>query len=323
MSSGQCAASPARPARRLSDSRPSCVRRVGGGHRGGAQPRQPRPLLAAPAVLVPLAWWTAAQARPLAGGVLRRGPAAAAACPFRSAIPDRTRACSSPRWGCSPALLWLPEWRRRAVGAERGAAGAVRRAAGQRGAGRGQLRGGSARRAAWRAWRCSAFRSTCSSTRPTGRARPGLRTRKRRIPGVAFYYWSRWPRRCSPASISTSSFPRRRATGRSSCGSIPACIRRAQGLFYEASTLGNFCAFFLVMIAVAFSRPRAESPVSRKALLAGGAVFFAALVLSYSRASLINVAGGAGGAGVAQSPARPTWRGSPRSGGVGGRRRRC
>ena len=66
--------------------------------------------------------------------------------------------------------------------------------------------------------------------------------------------------------------------------------RRAQGLFYEASTLGNFCAFFLVMIAVAFTRPRAESPVSRKALLAGGALFFAALVLSFSRASLLNVA---------------------------------
>jgi O-Antigen ligase len=65
--------------------------------------------------------------------------------------------------------------------------------------------------------------------------------------------------------------------------------RRAQGVFYEASTLGNFCAFFLVMIAVAFTRPRAESPVSRKALLAGGAVFFGALVLSYSRASLLNV----------------------------------
>src|SRR5262249_46089048 len=26
--------------------------------------------------------------------------------------------------------------------------------------------------------------------------------------------------------------------------------RRAQGIFYEASTLGNFCAFFLVMVAV-------------------------------------------------------------------------
>lgn len=66
--------------------------------------------------------------------------------------------------------------------------------------------------------------------------------------------------------------------------------RRAQGLFYEASTLGNFCAFFLVMIAVAFARPRGESPVSRKALAAGGVVLFAALVLSYSRGSLVNVA---------------------------------
>ena len=66
--------------------------------------------------------------------------------------------------------------------------------------------------------------------------------------------------------------------------------RRAQGFFYEASTLGNFCAFFLVMIAVAFARPRGESPVSRKALAAGGAIFFAALVVSYSRASLITVA---------------------------------
>lgn len=65
--------------------------------------------------------------------------------------------------------------------------------------------------------------------------------------------------------------------------------RRAQGIFYEASTLGNFCAFFLIMIAVAFSRPRGPSPVSRKALVAGGAVFFAAIVLSYSRGSLINL----------------------------------
>src|ERR1035441_3714423 len=58
--------------------------------------------------------------------------------------------------------------------------------------------------------------------------------------------------------------------------------RRAQG--------PNFCAFFLVMIAVALTRPREESPVSRKALAAGGAVFFVALVLSFSRASLLNVA---------------------------------
>ncbi len=68
--------------------------------------------------------------------------------------------------------------------------------------------------------------------------------------------------------------------------------RRAQGLFYEASTLGNFCAFFLTMIAVALSRPRYQSPVSRPWMMAGGAVLFAALVLSYSRASLVNLAAG-------------------------------
>ena len=66
--------------------------------------------------------------------------------------------------------------------------------------------------------------------------------------------------------------------------------RRAQGLFYEASTLGNFCAFFLVMIAVALSRPRRETPVARKWLAIGAAVLLAALVLSYSRASLLNLA---------------------------------
>ena len=65
--------------------------------------------------------------------------------------------------------------------------------------------------------------------------------------------------------------------------------RRAQGLFYEAGTLGNFCSFFLVMVAVALTRPRAEAPVSRKGLVAGGMLFFAALMLSYSRGSVVNL----------------------------------
>jgi len=65
--------------------------------------------------------------------------------------------------------------------------------------------------------------------------------------------------------------------------------RRAQGLFYDASALGNFCAFFLAMTAVALTRPRAETPLPRKSLAAGGAVFCAALILSYSRGSLINL----------------------------------
>jgi O-antigen ligase len=66
-------------------------------------------------------------------------------------------------------------------------------------------------------------------------------------------------------------------------------FRRAQGLFYEASTLGNVCVFFLVMVAVALSRPRQWMPVSRVCLLAGACVFAAALVFSYSRASVLNL----------------------------------
>jgi O-antigen ligase len=67
-------------------------------------------------------------------------------------------------------------------------------------------------------------------------------------------------------------------------------LRRAQGLFYEASTLGNVCAFFLVMIAVSLFRKREQSPCSRKALLIGGLALAAALMFSYSRASVFNVA---------------------------------
>src|SRR3954470_3680997 len=46
-------------------------------------------------------------------------------------------------------------------------------------------------------------------------------------------------------------------------------FRRAQGFFYEASTLGNFCAFFLVMIFVALCRPRDQVPCSRQELVVG------------------------------------------------------
>lgn len=63
-------------------------------------------------------------------------------------------------------------------------------------------------------------------------------------------------------------------------------FRRAQGFFYEASTLGNFCAFFVVMTAVALVQGRWKPA----GLLAGGLVFAAALLFSYSRSSLVNVA---------------------------------
>lgn len=66
-------------------------------------------------------------------------------------------------------------------------------------------------------------------------------------------------------------------------------FRRAQGVFYEASTLGNLSVFFLVMIAAALCRPRRERPVSTAAMLAGGVALLSGLVLSYSRASLANL----------------------------------
>jgi hypothetical protein len=66
-------------------------------------------------------------------------------------------------------------------------------------------------------------------------------------------------------------------------------FRRAQGFFYEASTLGNVCAFFLTMIAVALFARRRERPAPLPALLAGGVVLASALTLSFSRGSLINL----------------------------------
>jgi O-antigen ligase len=63
--------------------------------------------------------------------------------------------------------------------------------------------------------------------------------------------------------------------------------RRAQGLFYEASTLGNFSAFFLAATVVALAEPRARRMFSGAALCSGLAVFSASLLLSFSRASMI------------------------------------
>ena len=63
--------------------------------------------------------------------------------------------------------------------------------------------------------------------------------------------------------------------------------RRAQGLFYEASTLGNFSAFFLVAAAVALAEPRSRRIFSRPVLWLGLVVFSLALLLSFSRASVV------------------------------------
>lgn len=66
--------------------------------------------------------------------------------------------------------------------------------------------------------------------------------------------------------------------------------RRAQGVFYDAGALGNLCAFFLVMVATALFQPRAARPLSRPLLLGSGILFSSALLLSFSRSSLVNLA---------------------------------
>jgi O-antigen ligase len=66
--------------------------------------------------------------------------------------------------------------------------------------------------------------------------------------------------------------------------------RRAQGLFYEASTLGNFCAFFLVMIAVMLTGPREWRFLPRLFLLPAAVVLSTALVFSFSRGSIVCLA---------------------------------
>ena len=63
--------------------------------------------------------------------------------------------------------------------------------------------------------------------------------------------------------------------------------RRAQGLFYEASTLGNFSAFFLMGAVVALAGRRPLRIFSPMALRCGLAVFSAALLLSFSRSSVV------------------------------------
>jgi O-antigen ligase len=85
-------------------------------------------------------------------------------------------------------------------------------------------------------------------------------------------------------------------------------LRRAQGLFYEASTLGNFCAFFLVMIAVSFFRASVERPVPALWMVAGGGVLAGALVLSYSRASVVNLLVASVALWVARRKGGPAWR---------------
>jgi O-antigen ligase len=66
-------------------------------------------------------------------------------------------------------------------------------------------------------------------------------------------------------------------------------FRRAQGFFYDSSVLGNYCAFFLIMTVVAGSKRREYFVCSRVELGIGSTLLGTALVLSFSRGSMVNL----------------------------------
>ena len=212
-------------------------------------------MLAAPALLIPLAWWTLHQP---ARWVAAFFAAALLLPPLPIPIGD-----SGPHpcllfaaLGLFAGLLWLGEWRRAALELKRAALIALfGAAAGERGAGGAAIPGARRRRAAWRASRCSESRCTSSSTLPTGPARHRMRQAI-----LAYLYWIAVASALFACVDFYYQFPAPAGYGPQFVWLDSGVYRRAQGIFYEASTLGNFCAFFLVMIAVAFSRPRAESP---------------------------------------------------------------
>jgi O-antigen ligase len=63
--------------------------------------------------------------------------------------------------------------------------------------------------------------------------------------------------------------------------------RRAQGLFYDASALGNFCAFFLVGSVVVLAQARGKRILPTAVAGGGVMLFLAALLVSYSRGSMM------------------------------------
>ena len=87
--------------------------------------------------------------------------------------------------------------------------------------------------------------------------------------------------------------------------------RRAQGLFYDASALGNFCAFFLLMCIVALAH-RQRKILSAGVASAGAVLFLTTLLLSFSRAPLLAAAIGCAALAVLEKDRWARSRASPR-----------
>ena len=150
-------------------------------------------------------------------------------CPSRSAIPGRTSACSLPALGLLAGVLWGGEWRMvRGVGAALSRSSACcwrvsRRPRGTRVVWR--------RPAAWRVSGCSGFLSICTclwrtAAAPPRRATPsctGSAIGSALFACVDFYFQFPAPAGYGPQFVWLDS----------------GVYRRAQGFFYEASTLGQ------------------------------------------------------------------------------------
>ena len=122
-------------------------------------------------------------------------------------------------------------------------------------------------------------------------AGPGSRVRIGGLPGIKGFYFAAVASALFASVDFYYQFPPLAGFGEQFVWLESGIYRRAQGVFQDAGMLGNVCAFFLVMVVLAWLRPEVGRRIaSRKVLLAGGAVLSTALLFSFSRSSLLNLA---------------------------------
>ena len=122
-------------------------------------------------------------------------------------------------------------------------------------------------------------------------AGPGSQVRIGGLPGIKGFYFAAVASALFASVDFYYQFPPLAGFGEQFVWLESGIYRRAQGVFQDAGMLGNVCAFFLVMVVLAWLRPEAGRRIaSRKVLLAGGAVLSTALLFSFSRSSLLNLA---------------------------------
>ena len=122
-------------------------------------------------------------------------------------------------------------------------------------------------------------------------AGPGSKVRIGGLPGIKGFYFAAVASALFASVDFYYQFPPLAGSGEQFVWLETGIYRRAQGVFQDAGMLGNVCAFFLVMVVLAWLRPEAGRRIaSRKVLLAGGAVLGTALLFLFSRSSLLNLA---------------------------------